>query len=658
VFFSEHELINLFYFSGILILLFWRFDKFLFQHSFHKDWRIVGRAIFYLAFFIFLTNAFFQYFAYAFYILDSNIKYYNIVLFRAWAMTMFWLCGFSLASLLYQKFSGRIKHFFVIFWAFVFIAGIFLGLVNVGITYNSGLYLNPIILDYAGGGGLTVFYKTTIVLTLLFLVLTGLFIYIFKKYIKANRSVDKKQWLYYNFAIIGLAIFSFLSVASFKNTPEAMVIKSFITAWTNNNKQVELNPIVKQKLERFGLKYDLDEFYLNQRNQVFITPLTTEFSQNKPNVVIFFLESFSARLTSVYNPNLVNLTPALEDFANNEKTIVFHNYFNASTPTITGLISQMCSILPPTGHNEIEKEKKLQNHHLLCLPKVLKESGYKEGIYMTAVDKDFANKDSIMASMGVDTVVGQEELAKIIPGEPLSWGYSDHQTMPILWDKMNELKDKNKEPFLLAISSVDSHPPFDRTKDVVKYSDGKNKVLNTIHTTDDAFGQWWNKFKQSDFYNNTVVVVVSDHAIFPTAYAKDLFPEEAGKMNYYDEETFMIYTPKEVLPPTSETYASGIDFTPTLLHILNINIPNSFEGYSIFGERKDYPNLLGMHEYGLYINEEVGDVHATNYVVPNDLNCDGIAMTGVDEPLTLCEYFNYFQWKRQMFEEGRLWMKP
>jgi len=45
-----------------------------------------------------------------------------------------------------------------------------------------------------------------------------------------------------------------------------------------------------------------------------------------------------------------------------------------------------------------------------------------------------------------------------------------------------------------------------------------------------------------------------------------------------------------------------------------------------------------------------------DYAPPMNLKCSA-ADIGSDPnaPLSLCEYLNYFEWKRLMFEQGRLW---
>ena len=464
------------------------------------------------------------------------------------------------------------------------------------------------------------------------------------------------MFYFYNFLVLFLSAAVVTGVASLWNTPESTVIKSFYQYWRGETEKVELNPVVREKLNRFGLKYNLVDFNVTKKEKIYqkgTQLLPAKFKTQKPNIIIVFLESFSSRLVGAYNPDYADLTPGLNKMAADSRTTIFKNYYNASTPTVTGLISQLCSILPPTGHNEIQNENRLQRHHLLCLPQVLGENGYKYSSYITAVAKNFAHKDTIFESMGTREIYGTEELYEHIPGKPLSWGWSDHQLFPVTWKFVNE---KAEEPFLVMLSTVDTHPPFTLAQDVVKYQNGDNEVLNSFHTTDDAFGIFWEQFKDSRFYENTILIAVADHAIFPAAFKKKHFPEWADKLNFYDETVFMIYVPDSILPKTVETYASGIDFTPTVLHLLGINVPNNFEGHSIFDDREQYPNLLGMHEFGWWISQIENGKRKIDFVVPQDLKCEGVAIgQDVNAPLAMCEYQNYFQWKRRMFEEGRFW---
>ncbi|MFA5051420.1 MAG: hypothetical protein WC499_04915, partial [Patescibacteria group bacterium] len=121
----------------------------------------------------------------------------------------------------------------------------------------------------------------------------------------------------------------------------------------------------------------------------------------------------------------------------------------------------------------------------------------------------------------------------------------------------------------------------------------------------------------------------------------------------------LMYIPNSVLPKEVDLYSSGLDFAPTILQMLDINVPNSFEGHSIFDDRAKYPNLLGMHEFGLFINQadEKGEIK-TDYAVPSGLTCGSEDFSSsASTPLSLCEFMEFYKWKRRMLEEGRFWEK-
>ncbi|TAN32512.1 LTA synthase family protein [Patescibacteria group bacterium] len=684
VFFSRDEIVSALYAPVIFLIFYWRLDRYLKKHPDGGMWRRVARAFFLFGFFIFLLMDVLQYFAFRLYILDPNAKIFNIVFFRAWAMAIFWLATFAVCAIWYRFTRKWHRYAPLGFWALCFVVYAALWALNVGVLYYSGLYLNPALLEHAEGGAGAGYLSTGVsyLLFALLAVMLGLFTVLFKKIMKAHGNSATRHWNYYHFALIALALFTFLAVASFKTTPEYLIIRSFYKYFRGETEKIELNQAVKTKLERFGLKYNTDQFYVAHKDTVYRSNpplLAPKFSTKKPNLVIVFLESFSSRLTGVYNPKYKELTPGLNKMAADKNTTVFKNYYNASTPSITGIISLLCSYLTPFGHNEIQNENRLQRTGLMCLPRALKKNGYKDFLYMTAVSEEFANKGSIAKSMGIEKMLGQEELKKYIKAPPLAWGYSDHQMFPLFFDLM----PKQREPFLMMLATVDTHPPFTTAKDILKYKSGGSNMLNTFHTTDDGFSKFWDQFKASPYYENTILIAVADHAVFPVAYDKKGFPDEYGKRTFYDENLFLLYAPENVLPKEVKTLSSGIDFTPTILQMLGINkVPNAFEGHSIFDDRAKFPNILGMHEFGLYINQAIsqnptpirgraghhtkefgvvageGVERRTDYAVPSHLECaDAEVGASSSTPLTLCEFLHFYKWKRQMMEEGRFWEK-
>lgn len=661
VFLIKNELLSLLYTAGVLALLFKQLDRLLGYHPNFSAWQKVNRSLFLLFFFFFLLNSIWQFLAYKYYILNINNKYFNIVLFRTITVTMVWLGGFAIAALIYLRTKKPWRWILISGWFALFLFSLFIWTVNIGVLYFSGLYFSPLVLSHAEGG-LGVL-KTGLVFWLItmFILSTIGFVLLFRRMIKANNAETKHCWSYYYTIIIGLTIGALVVFSSFKTTPEYLMAQSFIEHYKGYDKEVVLPQYILEKLKKFGLNYNPEQFSVAHKEQAFATSSTRllpeQFDNKKPNVIIFFLESFSARLTDVYNPKFSDVTPNFDSFVADPDTTIFKNYYNSSFPTITGIMAQLCSYYPPTGHTEIATEKRFQTHHLLCLPKVLREKGgYNSAIYATAVDKDFANKDSIFGQMGIDKVYGKDELGKMITGEPLGWGYTDHQIFPLL---LPLAREKLKEPFLLSYSSIDTHIPFTLSTDMPSYQDNSNAVLQSFHSTDDAFGKFWEEFKKSEYYNNTIVITVADHSVFASAYRSTYFPNISEQHNEFDEQFFLVHIPNNVLPKEVNTLSTSVDFTPTLLQMLNINTDNSFEGHSIFDDRDQYPELIGMYERALYINQSNKDgSREIDYGVLGDINCtDADYNTSTSSPLTICELNQFYKWKRKMVEEGRFWDK-
>ncbi len=660
IFFFKNELASLLYSALVFWFIFWQIQIIFSRHPSAVQVMQLSRVVFAFAFVLFVTQSALQYTAYHYYILDSNIKFFNIVFFRSFAVTLVWLALFALASLLFVSVRSRVvRSLGFIAWGITYVFFLGVWAVNIAILYFSGLYISPVALGHAAGSESVMENPLSLLLIGLTVGVTVLMALLIRRVIAVHQAVPRKWWYAYDLVLLLVAFLGLTGLSSLRNTPERAVLNSFYDFYIRRTPAVELSPALRIKLQKFGLNYDPTAFRVLDREVVF-SPTTTVFLPQKlvarvPNVLIVYVESFSARFSGVYNEKLRGVTPHFDAFLEDKDTTIFTNYFNASTPTITGTLSQLCSFLPPTGHNEIQNERKLQNHHLLCLPEILKKfRGFKTADYLTAVDKEFAHKNGIFTSMGVDKVLGTSELADYISGEPLSWGYSDHQLFPALFDAMK----RAPEPFLMMLATVDTHPPFNLAKDAVPYGDGNQPVLNMFHTTDHAFGLFWEQFKASSFATNTIVVVVGDHAIFPGAITTDIFPDEAGKMTYYDRNFFGLYVPGTVLPKQIDTLSSGLDQLPTLLQLFNIQVPNSFEGYSMFGDRAKYPNILGMHELGLYVNQvtKTGGRQVL-YNTPSEISCPNDYSTSSTLDFTLCDYLNFYHWKRAMFEQGRFWKK-
>lgn len=654
----ENELGSVIYTAACLVLLFFVIRHFLSRHPAAQHWLHVYRAIFLLVFFLFLLQSAFQYTAYHYYLLENHLQQTHAVLLRSLTMTSAWVLLFSLASVLYAPTKRLIGKAGLVLWSLLFIVSVLLWVGNIGILYFSGIYLSPTVFDHTKGAADVAQKGFLWLFLLIFLVMLIVFFVVIREVYRAHQATPRRYWSFYNAMLILGSVLFLVGFAVVQDTPEAVIARSFYQRLIGTEQVVELPDSLQNKLRNFGFQYNTEEFYVNQHERIFTETkqlLPEQFTTERPNILLVFVESFSARFNSTYNPDFPGLTPGFDAMAAHEDTTIFHNYYNASTPTMTGMISALCSFLPPTGHSEVSQQGKFQHLRLSCLPDMLKEqAAYAQTTYITSVDKEYSNKETIFESTGIDQIYGTQELAEFIAEEPLSWGYSDHQVMPVTLDLMKQAP----QPFFFTTTTIDTHPPFNISKDVVPYGDGKHAVLNMFHTTDDAFNTFWRDFLASDLANNTIVVVTGDHAVFPSTPVQKTVPQDAKTLSFYDEMPLLMYIPNTVLPKEVDVYSSSIDLAPTLMQMLNVNTPNAFDGLSIFGQRPNYPNLIGMHELGLYMNqtgtgEKPRDIQ---YSVPAQVTCGDIeAESKKSLQLTMCELLHFYNWKRSMLQQGRLW---
>ncbi|MEE9125897.1 MAG: sulfatase-like hydrolase/transferase, partial [Planctomycetota bacterium] len=330
-----------------------------------------------------------------------------------------------------------------------------------------------------------------------------------------------------------------------------------------------------------------------------------------------------------------------------------YGFFNSSTPTVTALSCSYCSYLPATNpHTWWLPENNHGKTRLRCLPHILRDQGYHT-THAHTMENKFGGAGEVLIGIGFQEVLGQKALENVLREPAMHWGYSDHQLHRFL---VRRLRDgKHKAPFLLSAATVDSHAPFVSDADSVPYGDGKNELLNSIYTADHAFGLFWNYLKGSPYFHNTIVIVLADHAMFPGKEHADVRGGEDITGRYYDRILCGIYNPMYLMKGRSNVVSGQIDLTPTILHMLGLNVRNHFEGHSIFEGRKLFPELVGMHEYLFWIFQKVdGKPTMTNFQLA-DMKGRGVGFDATSPVLTQAEYYHYYQWKKALHVNNRIW---
>jgi lipoteichoic acid synthase len=414
----------------------------------------------------------------------------------------------------------------------------------------------------------------------------------------------------------------------------------------------------KDYLETFGIKFDLYERYPFIRKNVYRKPLKYEKNEKyleTPNIIVFFVESLSAQLLGVYGSKHKNISPNIDAFA--EESTVFYNYFNHATPTVNALRGTLCSYFPIFGHGYWRKNppEKIKNENLLCFPEILSERGYGT-YYFNHYDPDYTDSLNQMRLLGFSRQFYRDDISqKFLEGAKGrdDFGLTDNQMLSAL---KKFLEDRTEEtPFFAALSTIDMHHPYRLAFDGVPYAGGKrSRVLNTVHSFDHAFGRFYEYFKNSAYFENTILVLTADHPMFATRAHREI-RERGFKRWDFDTIALIIHHPGMDIPPKVDTLSSSLDFTPTFLHMLDINIENPFMGHSVFEDRKKYKSIIGVHNDNLFT--VMGKKHQLHRKAGEIAEKCSLQEEYGDTNFEKCTMAKWFLYNRHIVNSNRIWRK-
>lgn len=229
--------------------------------------------------------------------------------------------------------------------------------------------------------------------------------------------------------------------------------------------------------------------------------LTTQlFTTEKPNIIFFILESFTANVIEPLG-GLPGITPNLNQLC--EEGVLFTNFYASGDRTDKGLISILSGYPAQPVTSIIKNPAKTQrlpylNHYMLDL-------GYHTS-FVYGGDIDFANFRSYLTTSRFDHITADEDFP---PEDNQSkWGVHDH----IVFERAYQECDTARQPFFKVILSLSSHEPFDVPM-VARFpgNDPENLMLNACYYTDKSVGEFMMKARTSAWWNNTVIIFMADH---------------------------------------------------------------------------------------------------------------------------------------------------
>lgn len=220
----------------------------------------------------------------------------------------------------------------------------------------------------------------------------------------------------------------------------------------------------------------------------------------RPNLVIVVMESFTA--------NLFDFTVEGKTAIPNLKRIASEGYF-FSNCYATGNRSDKGLGALFAGYPAHPQGSILQHPErygsIGQFASQFVEANYQTRFYYGG-NSDFANFKGFLISNGFEKVVEQSDFP--VRQRTSKWGIHDDMVMDRFFNDIQDAQD----PLLYGVFSLSSHEPFDVPYHSSFLDDSKvGDYLNSVAFTDSVFGQFYDRFKNSSKWDNTIIVFVADH---------------------------------------------------------------------------------------------------------------------------------------------------
>ncbi len=310
-------------------------------------------------------------------------------------------------------------------------------------------------------------------------------------------------------------------------------------------------------------------------------------NNTRPNILIFVLESFGSELIGPLGGDSLT-TPNLNRYI--KEGVVFSHFYSAGNRTNKALPAVFDGYPALPASSVMNDTRKTQT-----LPSIIRKLdglGYNSAFWYGG-EIDFANFNSFVVNTGFRQVITKHDFSPKFYNS--KWGVHDQILLETLKDSMMTVK----EPFVKAVLTLSSHEPFEvPVKPVFTGTDDMTKFRNSVHYTDMALGEFLDWAKSTEWWKNTLVVLVADHC-----------RRSSDNVLVYSESIFRI--PLIWLGGALSTHGIAInkigdqaDIPLTILHQMDLN--------------DDYPfgkDLLsdGSNSYAFYtFNEGFGFVTDTS----------------------------------------------
>ena len=295
----------------------------------------------------------------------------------------------------------------------------------------------------------------------------------------------------------------------------------------------------------------------------------------KPNVVLFIIESYGREYSGAFNPNTniegyKSYTPFIDSLARH--SLIFTNAYANGNKSIHGMSSILSGI---PSFKDAFTSSPYVNQKIESLVSVLESIGYHSSFFHGAENGSmgFLGYSNIL---GIDKYFGRNEYNNDSDFDGY-WGIWDEPFFQFMKNKL----DEEKEPFFSTVFTISSHEPYiipEKYKNI--FSEGDISMHKCVRYTDYALKRFFDEAKKESWFNNTIFVMVADHAnlIYYSEYRKELNLNTVPILFYHPDGRFS---------GVNNSLAQQIDIYPTILDMIGYDKTFRSWGRSLTSDKEN-----------------------------------------------------------------------
>lgn len=306
--------------------------------------------------------------------------------------------------------------------------------------------------------------------------------------------------------------------------------------------------------------------FVDEVDDSILRELSGEVAFKPYNIVIVVMESFSANHIGAMG-TVKSLTPYFDKLAS--EGLLFTNFYANGSRTNMALPALLLSYPDYLPGEAFMRSIAYRHKQFSSIASLLKKKGYQT-YYVTGGRIGFDNQEGFMRKHGFDNLIGFTDFNIFTESEKkgLTWTVPDEVIFGHAHKTFTEFIHHNQH-FLGVVLTLSNHSPYMLPAHYTEATPEVSKKQRAFMYSDWALGQFMEKAKRSEYFENTIFVITAD-----TSMPDDYIESEGYKKFHIP---LLLYAPHLIQPGVSSTLGSQLDLLPTLLNLIGLKA--SFEGF-------------------------------------------------------------------------------